>query len=151
MEMKDFNKEFVERTREMVEQLSSGKCKYEMTLLINCMLALVSLPTEETGNTGDDETFKREIIAELNRLGVVEKYTNDDKLFRTVKNALSHMYIEVENKNGEINEIFFCDKKDRDAHHYHTKLKFNTQQLKEFALFVAEKHLERLSTNREFR
>ena len=143
MEIVNFDKEFVERTKEIIEQ---SQCfEHKITLLLNCMLALVNLPTERTGK--NDESFKSDIIQKIKSMQVIdpEVSTTDDKLFKGVRNALSHMHINIENKNGIIDEIILCDKYPK-ATTYHTKLKFNTQQLKEFAIFVADKHLERLST-----
>ena len=136
----DFNKEFVERTKWIIENVS---CKYEITLLLNCMLALVSLPIERTGNMNDaDKEFQRKCIAKLNELNVVKKHTSTRKTFRTIKNALSHMHITPVNANDKICFVEFDDKLPG-ANNFHTKLKFSVSQLKNFALYVAELHLER--------
>ena len=108
------------------------------------MLALVALPTEKTSNSQRNKDFKSSIINKLNNMGVIKKTTDEDKLFRTIKNALSHMHIEIKNNKGQISEILFWDKI-KDSNEYHTILKFTPRQLKEFALFVADKHLKRLS------
>ena len=78
-------------------------------------------------------------------MGVIKTSLNKEKLFRTIKNALSHMYIEPINSNGKIIGILFKDKEDRNATEYHTILEFTTEQLREFTLFVANKHLKRMS------
>ena len=46
MEMTNFNEEFVIRTREIVSTKCIGEFKYDVTLLINCLLGLICLPIE---------------------------------------------------------------------------------------------------------
>lgn len=147
MEIKIFDREFVERTKKIIEQSSSAESEYEVTLLINCMLALVSLPTERTSNTSRCDSFRKAIVEELRRMNVIQKESSEHQTFRAIKNALSHMHIEVKNKHGLISEVIFWDKHP-DAAQYHTVLKFSPLQMKEFALFVANKHLERLSAKK---
>ena len=61
MEIVDFDREFVERTKKMIEYSSVIKSEYDVTLLVNCMLALIALPTERTGNNNKSRKFKSEI------------------------------------------------------------------------------------------
>lgn len=58
-----------------------------MTLLLNCMLGLVSILRERT--KAGQSLFKQECINKLKNMGVIKNSTDDDKTFRTVKNALS--------------------------------------------------------------
>lgn len=140
MEMKNFNKEFVQRTKEIVTTLCHDDFKYDVTLLLNCLLGLVSLPTERTAREVD--TFQTDCVKKLKDMGVVMKSTSDEQTFRTVKNALSHMYIEPCNEGGNIEQIILKDRRTRTAP-VHTELKFSVENLKEFALYVADKHLNR--------
>ena len=104
------------------------------------MLGLVSLPTERT--KPGQNSFKQECVNKLKNMGVIVNSTDDDKTFRTVKNALSHMNIAPQNKDGVIDSIIIKDRRDRNSQ-FHTELHFTVPQLKEFELFVADKHLER--------
>lgn len=140
MEIKHFDKEFVERTKNIVQTQCKDDFEYDVTLLLNCMLGLVSLPTERT-NHGHN-SFKQECVNKLKNMGVIVSSTDDDKTFRTVKNALSHMNIAPQNKDGVIDSIIIKDRRDRRSP-FHTELQFTVLQLREFALFVADKHLER--------
>ena len=142
MEIKNFDKEFVERTKKIIENSSTIGNEYDITLLINCMLALVVLPVEKTNES--NKNFQDEITNKLKEMNVVKKSTNEDSLFRAIKNALSHLHIEIKNKNGIIYKIIFRDKKHNKAE-CHTMLEFDTNQLKDFVIFVANQHLERLS------
>ena len=67
------------------------------------MLGLVSLPTERTSS--HHTSFKQECVNKLKSMGVIVSCTNDDKTFRTIKNALSHMNIAPQNKNGVVDSI----------------------------------------------
>ena len=142
MEIKNFDKEFVERTKKIIENSLIVKNEYDITLLINCMLALVVLPIEKTSES--NKKFQDEITNKLKEMDVVKKSTNEGSLFRAIKNALSHLHIEIKNKNGIIYKIIFRDKKHNKSE-CHTMLEFDTTQLKEFAVYVANQHLERLS------
>lgn len=89
MEIKYFDKEFVERTKNIVQTQCKDDFEYDVTLLLNCMLGLVSLPTERT--KPGQNPFKQECVNKLKNMGVIVNSTDDDKTFRTVKNALSHI------------------------------------------------------------
>lgn len=140
MEIKHFDKEFVERTKTIVQTQCKDDFEYDVTLLLNCMLGLVSIPTERT-NPGQN-SFRQECVNKLKNMGVIVSSTDDDKTFRTVKNALSHMNIAPQNKDGVIDSIIIKDRRDRSSP-FHTELQFTVPQLREFALFVADKHLGR--------
>ena len=130
---------------ELSEYIVQTQCKdeftYDVTLLLNCLLGLVSLPTERTRS--NSTLFKNECVNKLKIMGVIIKSTDDDKTFRTVKNALSHMNIATQNKDGAVDSIIIRDRQNRNSP-VHTELHFTVPQLREFALFVADKHLERL-------
>ena len=142
MEIKYFDKEFVERTKFIVQTQCNGKFTYDVTLLLNCLLGLVSLPTERTGS--NNTLFKNECVNKLKSMGVIINSIDDDKTFRAVRNAVSHMNIAPKNKDGVVDSIIIRDRCTRNSP-VHTELHFTVSQLKEFALFVADKHLERLS------
>lgn len=141
MEIKYFDKEFVERTKYIVQTQCKDEFTYDVTLLLNCLLGLVSLPTERT--KPNSTLFKNECVNKLKSMGVIINSTDDDKTFRTVKNALSHMNIAPQNKDGVVDSIIIRDRQNRNSP-VHTELHFTVPQLREFALFVADKHLERL-------
>lgn len=106
------------------------------------MLGLVNLPIEQTGNN-DDEAFKSACVQKLEKMGVIKKNINKDKAFRSPKNAVSHLHICPTSMGDSIEKIILSDMKGENAPP-HTQLEFTIDQLREFALFVADKHLERL-------
>lgn len=75
-------------------------------------------------------------------MDVIIKETDEDKTFRTIKNAVSHMHIEPVNHDQKISGVIIRDKRPG-AQEFHTELLFSTEQLKEYALFVADLHLQR--------
>ena len=145
MMMKNFEKDFVERTKSIIEnQRVQQDEKYEVTLLLNCLLGLISVAVENTDLMDSNETpFMKTCVEKLDEMGVLTKTTDEKKTFRAIKNALSHVHIELGNYEGKINKVTFGDKRDRNAKDYHTILEFTVKQLREYALFIADLHLER--------
>lgn len=139
MEYVKFEENFVQRTIKIINDLYDS---YEnnVTLLLNCLVGLISYATEQTPN--DDKQFKNIYLSKLNELGVIQKATDDNKTFRTIKNALSHMYIEPHSQEHEISHICFKDKLPNSVK-YHTVIEFSVEQLKEFALYIANEYLKR--------
>lgn len=104
------------------------------------MLGLISLPTERT--KPNQISFKKECVNKLKNMGVIVYNTDDDKTFRTINNALSHMNMAPQNKDGIVDSIIIRDRQNRRSP-VHTELQFTVSQFKEVALFVADKHLQR--------
>ena len=69
MEIKNFDKEFVERIKNIVKTQCKDDFEYDVTLLLNCMLGLVSLPTERTNPAPN--SFKQECVSKLKNMGVM--------------------------------------------------------------------------------
>lgn len=138
MKMQKFEKEYVQRTKIIIEKMPQD-FKYEVTLLLNCLNGLISLPTERTPN-GD--SFSQNCIDKLKEMHVIIKETSEEQTFRTIRNAIAHANIEPENQDAVIHSVILRDKKPKSSQ-YHTKLRFTVEQLKEYALFVADQHLQR--------
>ena len=142
MEIKIIDKELVERTISIIKRPYTTENEHDVTLLINCTLALIVLPIESTPNDSSAKKFRAKIVDKLVEMGVIKVNQKEKKLFRAIKNAISHMHIEFHNKDGQIDNIVFWDKIPN-SEEYHTVLQFSPQQLKDFALFVAQNHLDR--------
>ncbi len=71
MQLKDFDKEFVERTKTIIQTQCNDKYPYDVTLLLNCLMGLVSLPTERTKI--NENTFKTACVNKLNDMEVIKK------------------------------------------------------------------------------
>ena len=142
MEMLEFNKEFVERTRNIVLSQCKDEFEYNVTLLINCLFGLISLPIEKTKQ--EEEDFMKGPVQKLKDMGVIIQgdLNNDSILLRSLRNALAHIHVDVENQNGNIRYVYFGDKK-QGSNEFHTKMKFSIEQLQEFAIYLSDKHLEK--------
>ncbi len=142
MEMKDFKKDFVLRTKKLITDLCDDEFEYNVTLLLNCLMGLICLPVEETDKK--DHIFVPNCVQKLKEMYVLGKNNNDDwQIFRSLKNAMSHMHVEVKSCEGCIRHIGLWDKYPK-ASENHTELLFTIEQLREYALYVADEHLKRL-------
>ena len=71
--MHNFDKDFVKRTKNIIENISKST-EYEVTLLLNCLLALVTLPLEQKKvdkyNKSDKEAieFQKKCINKIDEL-----------------------------------------------------------------------------------
>lgn len=139
MEMKNFDKEYVQRTKKIIETMPKDY-EYEVTLLLNCLNGLVCLPVEKEQDKAS--AFEKECVDKLREMGVIIKETSDEKTFRTVRNAIAHAHIKPENGDLRIQSLVLIDKYPK-VEGYHTKLHFSVEQLKEYALFVADLYLKR--------
>lgn len=138
MEYTDFKRDFVERTKKIIEKTTD--CEYEVTLLINCLMGLVNLPTEKT--TKQNTVFIQTCVNELHRINAVTMDSGDaNKTFRALRNAVSHMHIKPANSGNQIDKVLFSDITGRTGN-IHTELTFSVEQLREYALFVANAYLE---------
>lgn len=140
MQMKEFDRDFVERTKWIIQNV---KCPFEVTLLLNCMLGLVNLPTERAKNAENSEDFQDACAQKLEEMNVIKKKADRGRLFRSPRNAVSHLHICPTSIGDSIEKIMLSDILEKNAQP-HTQLEFTVDQLREFALFVADKHLERL-------
>lgn len=74
--MRNFDKEFVERTRDLLASDIQGKAlEYDVTLLLNCLLAMLTLPLERTRHKKDsnDLLFKTKCTNFLKNNAIITK------------------------------------------------------------------------------
>lgn len=147
MEYSNFKKDFVSRTINILED-TSKKTQYEVTLLLNCLLGLMVFPIESTKSNKNCE-LKVNCVKKLIKMEVIKKpklVTNLDyyKIFKSMRNAVSHGHIETSGTNDYIEGIKFSDFDCNNLDEPHTCLEFNVEQLKEYALYVATQYLELL-------
>lgn len=133
MDYKEFNVDFVERTERIIRELSD-KTEYEVTLLINCLFGLIVIPTEN--HYKGYKKYERYCIEQLRKYSHIFKETDDYKLVKCMKNALSHLNIEIATEEGIISGIKFRDRYP-DAKNYHTEIIFEISDLQRYALDIA--------------
>jgi hypothetical protein len=112
MEYKDIKKDLPKRT---IEILENYKGKYEVTLLINCLTALLILPREIFFNRIPDED-----IQNLRGWGLTREHVrrvrcgscgyNLRNIVREMRNSIAHMDIDTADYNGNIDTVKFEDR-----------------------------------------
>ena len=153
--MKKFDKDFVERTLNILNNCSD-KTEYEVTLLLNCLLALVTLPIERNKvskkeiNCKKAKDFQIDCVNKLEELKNDKDYINTEKeyFFNNIRNAIAHLHIEVENGayKNEIENVIFrnaLDAKEFKKKNYNLQVSISVNNLKLFAEYVAEQYLNR--------
>ena len=109
----DFKKDFPKRT---IDILKNYKGKYEVTLLINCLTALLILPKEKFYYQIPDVDIKN-----LNGWGIKRVHVrqvsctscgyNLKNIVRHMRNAIAHMKIDTaSDNNGNVDMIRFRDR-----------------------------------------
>ncbi len=106
MEMKNFDKEYVQRTKKIIETMPKDY-EYEVTLLLNCLNGLICLPIEKEPDKAS--AFEKECVDKLKELGAIIKETSDEKTFRTVRNAIAHAHVEPKNDDSRIQSLELID------------------------------------------
>lgn len=143
-EMKNFNKEFVERTKEILEKYYDNE-KDEVTLLLNCLSALVSLPIEREKDEDSVEAqeFQEDCVKMMKQL-IKKPYTNKDEgnFFRNIRNSVAHLNIKLEPNNGIIESVTLWSRNSNTGKIV-LKINISVNNLKRFAEYVAQEYLDR--------
>ncbi len=155
--MKKFDKDFVKRTLDILEECSQYT-EYDVTLLLNCLLALVTLPIEKNkikkNNIQDADIIKFQNdcvdkMKELENLMDTDNSKNDEKFFfNNIRNAIAHLHIELEESlyNGQIENVILRNAlNDKEFHDkkYNLQINISVDNLKIFAKYVANEYLNR--------
>lgn len=136
MEYTDFEKDFPERTLGI---LNSYKGKYEVSLLLNCLLALLVLPKEKLLNNIPEEIppgwgLTKENIKKVSCESCGYKLK---EIVRHMRNAISHMRIKTANDDkGNIEMIRFKDGRS-------FELEISVNNLKTFVTKLAKHVIEK--------
>lgn len=159
MEYKDFEYDFVERTLRNIEWIEkqnsivkddpTSMTFYEFTNLINQCLGLILLPSQFSNST-----FLANFSQELTHYGVGDNIVNKIKgnkdktlsnILRHLRNGIAHGHIQQYSVNKhDITDVRILDAdkgvvitSDDDAH---TIIEFNIEELRTFAIKVAEEY-----------
>ncbi|MFY0482278.1 HEPN family nuclease [Flavobacterium sp. PLA-1-15] len=151
-----FDVEFITRTKKVI---SAYKGTYNITLLLNCLLGLIVLPSEYY-NRRAKTFFNTEIanIPELNGLlnngtfnptkrkkdqWVQDKHTFKN-LIKKVRNAVSHQQIQCVGNNGKWESVTLQDINSFNQNNIELEVTWTTKELRKFALFVADTYLNEI-------
>ena len=145
-EILNFKKEFVERTMDIIDNCSHAT-DYEVTLLLNCLLGLVTLPIENEKNndTNESQIFKDICVNKLDELSSSFKVKDGEEknIFRNIRNAIAHLNIKIENSpyKNKIDSVTLINYKDKTIT---LEFTIKVDKLKEFAKFVANEYINRV-------
>jgi hypothetical protein len=118
MDYDDLKKDLPSRTLDILENYQG---EYEVTLLINCLVALLILPWERFSNHIPDVDIENLQGWGLTREHVKKVRCNScgynlKEIVRHMRNATAHMRIKtIRNNNNEIEKLIFKDKSSFEA------------------------------------
>ena len=149
MEYKDLKEDLPKRTIDILENYEG---EYNVTLLINCLTALLILPRERFFNKIPDEE-----IQNLQGWGLPKEHLievrcgscgyNLRNIARNMRNAVAHMSIDVTSNNErQIDKVRFEDKRSKFV------LEIPVADLKTFVIKLAQSVIEcpKLSSQKSF-
>ncbi|MBI4547279.1 MAG: hypothetical protein HY707_04810 [Ignavibacteriae bacterium] len=119
MEFQDFETEFIQRTLMILQQYDQyapvDKEKFEVTLLINCLVALLVLPQQKRFNEIPDISI--DLLGEwgirpefISCWGTGVPRPTLRALVHRLRNSVSHLQIEPKGDGKEITQIEFRDR-----------------------------------------
>lgn len=99
--MKNFDKDFVQRTAELLSgDIQEKAIEYDVTLQLNCLLAMITLPLERKRNENDsvDQNFKKICVDYLRNNAIIITGNNkqDTYIMMDIRDAIAHLNIQVE-------------------------------------------------------
>jgi len=143
----DFSKDFVKRTKENMECIEQTmKPKYETTCLINMCLGLIAVPDQflcHSSRKGADEIFTN-----ISDFGLCDSNIIRIRGDKSVENVLHHlrnglMHGHIEQQIDDRKQIVGLRIKDVDKKGYaHTVIELSVEQLRKFALAIADAYCE---------
>lgn len=148
---KGFDIEFLERTLTIIEDLEKNQfTKYNITLLLNCALALLCLPTQRNSR---NSTFCKNCVDYLKTIKIdlpininpdlTNRRTIEQQIIHYIRNAFAHLHIET-NKYASDENIKSVTIWNESSGTNNFELTFSTLQLSKFCKFVANQYLENL-------
>ena len=143
--MRNFDKDFVQRTVELLSGDIKGKSiEYDVTLQLNCLLAMITLPLERKRDENNlvDQNFKKSCVEYLkNNASIVAGNHKQDKyIMMDIRDAIAHLNIQVEpDPYGNIDSVIL--KNDFSAKN-RFECRMTVETLKKFAQHVSQEYLK---------
>jgi hypothetical protein len=151
-----FDIQFIERTKKII---SNYKGTYNITLLLNCLLGLIVLPSEFYRRKL--RTFFNTNISDIPELEELivgisfnptrrenRQWVNDEKnlrnLIKKVRNGVSHQEIQCIDDNGKWDSVIIRDFNTYNNNHLELEVRWTPRQLKTFSLFVADSYISEI-------
>ncbi len=151
-----FDIEFIKRTTSVIEEYDG---KFNVTLLVNCLLGLLILP-HEYYNKKNYSFLEEDIekIPEIKNIIVPEKLTfNPTKkkngeivpdrkslkiLLNKIRNGIAHQNIEAINQDDNWSGVSIWNCYPLKSNNIDMKIELTSRELKDFALFISNKYIE---------
>ena len=143
--MKNFDKDFVQRTAELLSgDIRKKSLEYDVTLQLNCLLAMITLPLERKRdeNNSVDLSFKKDCIAYLRSYAdiVVGATKQDTYIMMDIRDAIAHLNIQVEpDPYGNIEYVIL---KNEYNGQNRFECRMTVKTLKGFAQHVSQQYLK---------
>lgn len=143
--MKNFDKDFVQRTSELISgNIQEKAVEYDVTLQLNCLLAMITLPLERKRNESNpvDQSFKKVCVDYLrNNANIIKgSFKQDTHIMMDIRDSIAHLNIQVEpDPYGNIEYVIL--KNDYSAKNSF-ECRITVKTLKEFAQLVSEEYLK---------
>lgn len=144
-----FDKEFLERTKKIIKH--SDLLRYNVTLVLNCTLALICLPIERSNEDYQNKTVVYdklfaslyEKLVQLNvNITETQKNTPPKQMLKCLRNGIAHVKMTAVNETGKISGVTIIGGTKYQDIVYNCTFEFTKKQLKEFALYMADEYLK---------
>lgn len=143
--MKNFDKDFVQRTSELISgNIQEKAIEYDVTLQLNCLLAMITLPLERKRdeNNSVDQNFKKICVDYLkNNANIIAGNNKQDTyIMMDIRDAIAHLNIQVEpDPYGNIEYVIL---KNDYSFKNRFECRMTVKTLKNFAQLVSQEYLK---------
>lgn len=143
-----FDKEFLKRTRSIIKNVDL--IRYNVTLLLNCTLALVCLPIEKCNDDyGNNQQAYNDLFARLCTkmdallIYIVEQRPNTPakQKLKCLRNGIAHVKMTAVNETEKIAGVSITGSTKLNGTTYTCTFEFSKKQLREFSLYMADEYL----------
>ena len=144
-----FDKEFLKRTKKILKHADFAK--YNVTLILNCTLALICLPIERSNNDyknnpAEYDRLFQSLADKLDELLViVDEYGQTippKQKMKCLRNGIAHIKIEAVNGRNRIHGTIIEGTTKQNGMNYRCAFGFTKNQLTDFAVFMVDQYLK---------
>lgn len=155
-----FDIEFILRTQKLIKEY---KGTYNITLLLNCLLGLIVLPTEFYNKKS--RTFFTKPLTDYKEIeglikaisfnptkrnrkakGFIPDEKNLNVFTKKIRNGIAHQQIECIDSKGKWVSVTIRDFNKFNNDNLELEVTWTIKQLKEFSLFISDKYIEEIKT-----
>lgn len=146
--------EFITRTKEILNKYNKRKGGYKLTLLLNCLVSLIILPSERSGFDKPPlwDIMTKHIDFFNTKIHPVWSDGKEHTLGEFVKklrNGIAHQNINPINKNNQFVGVKIWNINYKKAIDF--EVEFNRHTLHEFANLIADQYLHHISAQKKIK